>query len=169
MTHLTTLRKKWMLSGHYPDTSLAIGWNSNANSGRWSNGSDTQQAIDQDSNAISGGGSNAISDGQSAANASGLAALEGRDPPASTTPRTVVIYGRYVRDALGSYRERYDETDSRQRAIYLQSLLEEDSGDRPPAQRSIDDQQLIDGLERQIFTKQGECSTLESETKAITN
>ena len=42
--------------------------------------------------------------------------------------------------------------------IHLQSLLDED--DRPSAQRSIDDQHLIDSLERQLFTKQGECSDL---------
>jgi len=69
-----------------------------------------------------------------------------------------VVYGGYVRDALGSYRERYDEAaarvavlekeeaDRRQRTIYLQSLLEEDSGDRPPVQRSVEDQRLIDDL-----------------------
>jgi len=83
------------------------------------------------------------------------AALEGCDPPTSTTPRTVVVYGGYVRDALGSYRERYDEAAARvavlekeeaDRRIYLQSLLEEDSGDRPPVQRSVEDQRLIDDL-----------------------
>jgi hypothetical protein len=181
------------------NTQQTIGRDSNAISGGGSNGSITQQAIGRDSNAISGGGSdrtdfqqaigwgsNAIGGGeynansgeQSAANASGLAALELRDP-ARKACRTAVVYDRYTRDAINRYSDRYDEAaarvtvlelevaDSRQRVIYLQELGEEGKGDHPPAQLAIDDQELIDGLKRRLFNKPGDCTTLEAEARRL--
>jgi hypothetical protein len=162
------------------DTSLAIsrdpnansGGDSNANSGGESNAVDTQRAISQDLNAISGGDPNANSGGQSATNTSVPAASEEREPRAGmTTRKTVVDNMRYTRDAIVHQSDRYEEAAarvvSRQRVIYLQSLLDENREDRLPTQRSIDDQQLIDGLQRQLFTKQGECSTLESDARQL--
>jgi chromosome segregation ATPase len=91
----------------------------------------------------------------------------------------MVYNERYTRDAIVRQRDKYEEavarvaaleqevTNSRQRVIYLQALLEEDRGDRPPAQRSIDDQQLIDSLERQLFSMKSECSTLSAEAQLL--
>ncbi len=142
------------------DNQQAIIENSNANSGGESIAFDTQQVVNQDSNANSGG--------QSTINASVPAVLEERDPPARSTSRRTVEYNeRYTRDAIVRQDDRYEEAvarvsmlerevaDSRQRVTYLQTLLEEDRGNRPLAQRSIDNQQLIDSLERQLFSKQG--------------
>ena len=91
----------------------------------------------------------------------------------------MVYNERYTRDAIVRQDKRYGEavariaaleqevSDHRQRVIHLQSLLDEDQGDRPSAQRSIDDQHLIDSLERQLFTRHGECADLMKQAERL--
>jgi hypothetical protein len=118
------------------DTSLANRQDSNAISGGGSNANSGGGSGTVDSNANSGGGSNANSGGQSEANTSGPAVLEVRDPPARKASSTAVVYDRYTRDAIHSYRQ-YEEAAARvtlleQEAIaklivkQLQALFEDD-------------------------------------------